>query len=170
MSTCLNPAPGRCRADIQNHRQIITQVDNTLTLWSWNSIHQTTLCECGSTLSTLPSAETVRPGFLKSGRPSLSQVRVGGGIASLWQWSSTGWPSITVAFTSSPLMFGGTVADVKTSWRFCHLISNLKRGDVQFKTLKTYFFLHQLTLKVSSLSHSNAAHRYKCFLGRWRSG
>lgn len=114
--------------------------------------------ECGSTLSTLPSAETVRPGFLKSGRPSLRQARVGGGMASLWQWSSTGWPSITVAFTSSPLMFGGTAADMKTSWRFCHLMSNLKTGDVQFKTLKTFgFFI-------------DSAHRYKRFLLWWRSG
>lgn len=90
----------------------------------------------GSTLSTLPSAETVRPGFLKSGRPSLRQDRVGGGMASLWQWSSTGPPSITVAFTSSPLMLGGTVADRRTSYRLYHQASSLKREPcVQTETL-----------------------------------
>ena len=81
--------------------------------------HQsTTLSSLNSdgTLSKLPSDKTVSPGFLNSGRPSLRQERVGGGMASLWHCSSTGRPSITVAFTSSPLMFGGTVADRETSY------------------------------------------------------
>lgn len=102
MNICLNPAPERFEPSIQNCSR------------SWDASNtgiKTSVWMTRSTFSTLPSAETVRPGFLKSGRPSLRHESVGGGIASLWQCSSTGLPSITVAFSSSPLMLGGTAED-----------------------------------------------------------
>lgn len=62
------------------------------------------------TCSTLPFSEMVRPGFFSKGRPSLSHVSRGGGIALLWQSSSSAWPMSTETFCSSPMMFGGTTA------------------------------------------------------------
>lgn len=104
-NTCLNPAPGRCQPNIQSHSQsgdMRNRDQHTVLVWISRRA-----------LSTLPSVETVRPGLLKSGRPSLRHESVGGGIASLWQCSTTGPPSITVAFSSSPLMLGGTAKDTR---------------------------------------------------------
>lgn len=159
--TCLNPAPGHCPPDeqIQIYIEMLilktklqsiegkSMIKASLTLDNWSS---------NFTLSKLPSADTVRPGFLNSGRPSLRQVRVGGGIASLWQCSSTGRPSITVAFTSSPFMLGGTVADTKMSYWRCSLLifltlfksSSIERIEnetwptEQLSTLWTLLLLH----------------------------
>lgn len=68
------------------------------------------------TFSTLPSPEMLRPGFCSRGRPSLSQVRRGGGTALLRHRSSRAWPSSTDTFCSSPTMSGGTAPTQPHTW------------------------------------------------------